>query len=235
MNIPENALVIFAPVFRPGQAKPRLSPIFTPEEACEIQAAFLGDIAERAARAAPAGTAVSVAWSEPPVAASSPIGTLPPGVAVEIQQGKDPGERMALAIQTKLRAGHRRAVILRAGAPTLPADHVASAFEALRRAEVVVGPLSSGGCYLVGMSRLHLEIFLRVDWGAADVLKIARKRIKESGAPFAEIGPWHDVETPEDLGRLWKDLLHMREKRTGDLPQRTWHLLARLAPGRIPK
>ena len=51
-------------------------------------------------------------------------------------------------------------------------------------AEVVVGPSARGGCYLVGMSRLHLEVFLKVDWGTPDLLKVMRRRLRDSGAAF---------------------------------------------------
>jgi len=209
--------------------------VFSAEEACEIHVALLGDVIERAARASPTA-ALSVAWSETlsgACGACAAADPLPPGVAEETQSGGDLGERMALAIQAKLRAGHKRVVILGSDSPTLPADHLTGAFEALRRAEVVLGPAEDGGYYLIGMTRLHLEPFRGIRWGTRDVFPVTIRRLKESGVSFVEIGVWHDVDTPEDALRLWKDLLRMKERRASDLPQRTYRVLARLAPGRI--
>lgn len=229
----ENALIVFARAVRPGHVKTRLMPVFSAEEACEIHTALTGDVIERVAEALSDAASVSVSWSEPGENAAA-ISPLPPGVSEEVQQGGDLGERMALAFQSKLREGFRRVVILGSDVPTLPPDHLTGAFQALDKAEVVLGPTADGGYYLVGMSRLHLEIFLNVRWGTKDVLAVTKKRLKQKKASFVVLGPWHDVDTPEDVGRLWKELLHMKERRLGGIPQRTYRLLARLVPGRIP-
>jgi rSAM/selenodomain-associated transferase 1 len=212
--------------------KTRLSPAFSREEACAIHRALVGDVVERSARALAGRAAVTLAWSEA-LPGSTGIESLPDGVTEELQSGNDLGERMALALQGKLRAGYKEVAVLGSDSPTLPADHLTGAFDALRNAEVVLGPADDGGYYLVGMSHLHLEIFRGIQWGTSGVLAATRQRLKKSGARYKEIGMWHDVDTVEDVGRLWKDLLRMKERQAADLPARTFKLLARLAPGRI--
>jgi glycosyltransferase A (GT-A) superfamily protein (DUF2064 family) len=81
------------------------------------------------------------------------------------------------------------------------------------------------------MSRLHLGIFRNVRWGTADVLPVTRQRLKQARIPYQELGTWHDVDTPEDLQRLWKELLRLKERHPREVPPRTYHLLSRLAPG----
>ena len=233
MTVTENALIIFALAPRPGTVKKRLTPTFTPDEAREIHLALLGDVMERSARALAGSAALILAWSEP--AGGEPaIVDLPAGFRIETQSGSDLGERMALSIQSAIRSGHRRVAILGSDTPTLPADHLTGAFDALRKAEVVVGPATDGGYYLIGMSKLHLELFRGVPWGTPDVMNVTRKRLKKSGISVVELGVWHDVDTPEDVARLWKDLIHMKDRRTAEIPMRTFRVLARLAPGRIP-
>jgi uncharacterized protein len=228
----EDSLVIFARAPIPGKVKTRLMPIYSAEEACAIHLALLGDVLEGALRAVGGRAAVTLAWSEPADAAAA-LGDLPAGVRVATQSGGDLGERMALAIQSEIRAGRKRVVILGSDAPTLPGDHIAAAFAALRKAEVVIGPSRDGGYYLIGMSRLHLPLFKNLRWGTGEVLGATRARLKKAGTSFVELGPWHDVDTPEDLGGLWKELLHMKDRRGAAIPARTYRTLARLVPGRI--
>ncbi len=275
MSSQEQALVIFARSPLPGLVKTRLMPVFTPDEACEIHVALLGDVAERAQRAVGSMAAISLAWSEgvpgvkigvsspgqpagmvepPPTLAAPAVSGkayLPSGLAEKSHAGSDwanlipgaipfsvqprgdLGERMALVIQEKLRAGFKRVVILGSDAPTLPDDHLRAAFEHLRRKEVVIGSAEDGGYYLVGMTRLHPEIFMKIRWGTREVLAVTRKRLKQAGIVFEELGAWHDVDTPDDVSRLWKDLLKMKKSRPDEVPPRTWSVLSRLAPGRV--
>ncbi len=279
MSSPESshaqALVIFARAPRMGQVKTRLVPVFTPDEACEIHVALLGDVVERSLRAIGGAAAISVAWSEevsgvksgvsstgptpaieaPRPALAAPAATggayspsglpgknladsgrtdlIPGAIPVSIQPRGDLGERMALVIQEKLRAGFKRVVILGSDAPTLPDDHLRAAFDHLRRKDVVIGPAEDGGYYLVGMTRLHPEIFMKIRWGTPEVLAVTRKRLKQAAIGFEELGAWHDVDTPADVSRLWKELLKMKKSHPEEVPPRTWSVLSRLAPGRI--
>ena len=231
MNHSENALVIFARVPVPGRVKTRLSPAYSAEEACEIHRALVADVVERSARAVAGRADLFLAWSDP-AAAGSAADPLPSGVVVESQGPGDLGERMAFAMQGKLRAGYRRTVLLGSDSPTLPADHLLAAFDALREADVVLGPSDDGGYYLVGMSRLHVEIFRGIEWGSDGVLGATRARLKRSGTPYIDLGMWHDVDTPEDVARLYEDLRRMKARRAPDFPARTYATLTRLAASR---
>jgi rSAM/selenodomain-associated transferase 1 len=228
----DNALVIFARAPRAGSVKTRLVPVLSAEEARDLHRALLGDVLDRSVGALEGNATVFLAWSET-VPAGSEGDAVAPGVKVETQSGRDLGERMALAIQSKLRDGFKRVVILGSDSPTLPASHLTGAFDALREVEVVLGPAADGGYYLIGMSRLHLEIFRDIQWGTGGVLAATHQRLKKSGTRSRDLGMWHDVDTPEDVGRLFRDLLRMKERQAADLPVRTYRLLAGLVPGRI--
>jgi uncharacterized protein len=232
VNDAEDSLVIFARVPIPGKVKTRLMPSYSAEEACAIHLALLRDVIEGAVRAVGGRAGVILAWSEPADTAAA-LGELAAGVRVTTQSGGDLGERMALAIQSEIRAGRKRVVILGSDAPTLPDDHLAASFDALHKADVVIGPSRDGGYYLIGMSRLHLPLFRNMRWGTGEVLGATRARLKKAGISCVELGSWHDVDTPEDIGRLWKELLHMKDRRAPAIPPRTYRTLARLVPGRI--
>ncbi|HXI03500.1 MAG TPA: TIGR04282 family arsenosugar biosynthesis glycosyltransferase [Candidatus Saccharimonadales bacterium] len=227
----DSALVIFARAPRPGAVKTRLGPVFTPEEACEIHLALAGDVVERSLRAVGRIAEVVLSWSEAPAAGSLPAG-FPSADATELQGKGDLGERMALTMQARLRGGYRRVAILGSDVPTLPDDHLRSAFELLGTREVVLGPATDGGYYLIGMSRLHLNLFRGMEWGSSGVIAATKKRLKSARVPHGEIGPWHDVDTAEDVSRLWGELTQLKARHPEALPTRTWEVLRRLAPGR---
>ena len=124
-------------------------------------------------------------------------------------------------------------VLIGADAPNLPIDYLHQSFELLRDADLVLGPASDGGYYLLGARRLHPVLFQKMPWGTDKVFSITRQRVKSSGISHAELPRWYDVDTPQDVERLWKDLQHMIAKRPTDLPWRTCALLAALMPGRF--
>jgi hypothetical protein len=225
----QNLLVIFARAPRAGSVKTRLLGVFSPEEAVAIHQALLGDVLERSLAALGSSGTVRLAWSEPP-GEELPV---PAPIEDRLQSAGDLGERMATAVQEGLAEGFARVVILGSDSPTLPGDRLGAAFSLLADHDVVIGPAEDGGYYLIGMSRLHPAIFRNIAWGSEKVLAVTRARLKKARVSFAELGTWHDVDTPEDVGRLWKELVRMKASRPDEVPGRSWSLLSALVPGRI--
>ncbi|MGH6719377.1 MAG: TIGR04282 family arsenosugar biosynthesis glycosyltransferase [Alphaproteobacteria bacterium] len=92
------------------------------------------------------------------------------GVAVTGQGKGDLGRRMARALD---RAPPGPAVVVGSDIPELRARHVAAAFQALRRSDVVVGPAGDGGFWLIGRRhRLRrLPPFAGVRWSTRHALE----------------------------------------------------------------
>ncbi|MDP6517501.1 MAG: TIGR04282 family arsenosugar biosynthesis glycosyltransferase [Alphaproteobacteria bacterium] len=97
----------------------------------------------------------------------------PPRLA---QGAGDLGARMARPLR-RLPPGP--VVIVGSDIPDLDAGHVAAAFRALRRAEVVFGPASDGGYWLVGFRRRPALVvpFDNVTWSSARALAETRANI----------------------------------------------------------
>ena len=224
------ALVIYARPPIAGQVKTRLLPDFTALEAASLYEAMLADTVERAMLADHDAT-VFVAFSGE-VEPAGDLADLLKRARVEYQVGDDLGERMAGTLQDKLRAGFRQTVIMGSDSPNLPLDYIEQAFEALMAVDIVLGPTADGGYYLIGARRLHPRLFQRMPWGTDQVLTITRQRIKDGRVTHHELPAWHDVDTPADVARLWRDLQHMKAKGAEDLPQRTFRILAATMPGR---
>lgn len=228
---PKRALVIYARAPVAGSVKTRLQPFFTPDEGLALYEAMLADLVERTLGAAPAGTALFLAWSQPCEAPANLSGLIP-RIHGELQTGDDLGERMARTLQGKFQAGYNQVVLIGADAPNVPTGYLNRAFESLTGADIVIGPASDGGYYLIGARRLHPMLFQKMPWGTGKVLSITRQRLKSSGIAHAELPPWYDVDTPSDVERLWNDLRHADARQPADRLPRTTALLASLMPGR---
>jgi rSAM/selenodomain-associated transferase 1 len=123
-------------------------------------------------------------------------------VDLQAQSHGDLGQRMATAIAEATSAGAERVVVIGTDCPDVTAGVVEEAFTRLDAADVVLGPASDGGYYLIGMSRLHRELFEGVAWSSADTRRVTLERAHASGLSVALLEERRDVDTAEDW-RVW--------------------------------
>ncbi len=121
------------------------------------------------------------------------------------QSGNDLGERMARAFATAFADGARAAIGIGTDVPALSPSLLNKAENALVNHDLVLGPATDGGYYLIGMKENHSEIFSGIDWGTDKVfnqtLEIAR-RLKLTVTLLDELS---DIDRPEDLVQLEND------------------------------
>jgi len=196
----KNALLIFARQPVPGKVKTRLSPPLFPEEAADLYGCMLGDVLAMAASLPDVekylfydGGEESLEYFKGRVS----------GMTCIPQRGKDLGERMAEALRDVISQGKRAAVIIGTDSPDLPSALIEDAFGRLERGDlgVVVGPSEDGGYYLVGMTRLHCELFRDISWSSDKVLEETMKRASDAGIAISLLPMWRDVDTAADLER----------------------------------
>ena len=155
--MPRPVLGIFAKFPAPGAVKTRLGG--PPERGAEVARAFLLDVLERTA----AVDAERVVVFAPADAREGMARLVGPAVALVPQSAGDLGERLGRFIGDRLDAGADRVVVIGTDSPTLPPALIARAFEELARADLVLGPATDGGYYLVGCRR-RLPIFDGIAW-----------------------------------------------------------------------
>jgi glycosyltransferase A (GT-A) superfamily protein (DUF2064 family) len=103
-----------------------------------------------------------------------------------------------------------RAVLIGADSPSLPADFIQSAFRSLGKADVVLGPATDGGIYLVGCRCWIPALFEEMEWSQPQVLAHMIARIARLKLRLAVLPPWYDVDTIEG----WQVLVgHVRALR----------------------
>jgi glycosyltransferase A (GT-A) superfamily protein (DUF2064 family) len=85
--------------------------------------------------------------------------------------------------------------------PDLSAEIIKKAFYSLNESDVVIGPCYDGGYYLIGMKKLHEELFHDISWGTEQVFQQTLLAVKENGLTVQQLPLLIDIDTEEDLRR----------------------------------
>jgi len=111
------------------------------------------------------------------------------------------GQRLAAAARELTRNGEFL-VVIGTDSPNLPANYLHSAFLSLQSAEVVIGPSSDGGYYLIGMRTPTTAIFEGIPWSTPEVLAATTRQLRVSGISFTLLPEWYDVDDQSGWRRL---------------------------------
>lgn len=211
-SLPDGAVLgIFGKKPEPGRVKTRLAAAYGPDLAAKLHEAMLFDLLDTWNSAdvlAPGGGRV-LAFA--PADAGPWFDTrVPASFALQPQAEGDLGQRMHEFFAGEFENGASCVVLIGSDAPTLDPTIVISAFLCLEGRDVVLGPATDGGYYLVGSRGAPPPIFEDVDWSTPDVLSQTIENLRDTGRSLAVLPPWYDVDTPEDLRMLSGHLRALR-------------------------
>ena len=191
--------VLFAKKPTPGAVKTRLQPQLSASEAARLYEALLLDCATAlsATQAAAKLVAFAPAHAEAALRALlAPIGDFEYVPQIEA----DLGQRMEALMQWAFAHGAERVVLVGSDSPSLPAAYIDEGLALLREKEVVLGPSTDGGYYLVGRRKGDSRIFQDVAWSTGMVLEQTLTRLGTQ--TLGLLPPWYDVDTPAEAGFL---------------------------------
>lgn len=196
------ALVMFAKAPIPGQVKTRLSPALTEDEAATLHGSFVLDTLERTKAATgkfklPIDRFLACAPSSSHVFFR--IMEARHGVTLLDQQGDDLGARMHQTFATLFAQGYQRVCLVGTDVPSLPLAYYRDAVEALTRHDLVIGPASDGGYYLIGLTQPRPELFTDIPWSTDRVMALTQQKAVGAGLNIAILPTWRDVDTIDDL------------------------------------
>jgi hypothetical protein len=191
-------VLLFAKAPEPGKVKTRLLGSCAPEEAAALYRGFLLD---SAALLRASGARLKVVACEPAEAQRELAALLGEGELVFVPQPQTGlGERLARLFAWAFGQGMERVLALGSDSPSLPLACIDEALALLEEREVVIGPSTDGGYYLIGLRRPTPELFAGIAWSTGQVLAQTLDRL--GGRSLGLLPMWYDVDTPQDAGLL---------------------------------
>jgi len=193
---------------RAGKVKTRLTPPLTPEEAASLNICFLRDTCAAISSATGDGLARGIAVYTPVGEEAAYAGILPDEFELVPQRGEAFGERLSFATEDLLSLGFDSVCLIDSDSPTVPQQAFAQAARILSENEnaIVLGPSDDGGYYLIGLKKLHRQLFEKIDWSTERVLDQTITRAKELNLEVHLLPSWFDVDDRATLRRLCHEL-----------------------------
>jgi len=119
------------------------------------------------------------------------------------QEGDSLGDRMMLAFHKLLQLNYKNVVIIGSDCPSLSPIIINEAFERLENDDIVIGPSSDGGYYLLGMSKLFPELFQHKKWSSDSVLADTIKDTVKLQKQYSFLTELSDIDTIEDYQKFY--------------------------------
>ncbi|MBN8825424.1 MULTISPECIES: TIGR04282 family arsenosugar biosynthesis glycosyltransferase [unclassified Spirosoma] len=110
------------------------------------------------------------------------------------QAGVDLGERMHHAFDEQFRAGAGKVVIIGSDCFDITSSHIHNAFAALDTVDVVIGPATDGGYYLLGMDQLQPFLFQDMPWSQPELRQLTELAILQHGLTYAQLDELTDID-----------------------------------------
>lgn len=202
MGQPLVALVAKSPV--PGQVKTRCCPPLSPRTAADLYKGFLID--ELAMIGRMPGIAPGLIL--PPGADEAALaGLCLTGFWIRRQPIAGLSEALDGTIEEGLARGHSSVIICGSDNPSLPSGFLDRAVAALTDHDLVIGPATDGGYYLIGLRQPVPPLFVDMPWSTPAVFAETIARARQAGLRLACLPPWYDVDTADDLMLLTAHLV----------------------------
>jgi uncharacterized protein len=197
----DRALIIMGKAPRAGHVKTRLAASLSAETVVDLYRCMLEDSLDLARSVSPDALAI--------VCPASDVGELRdwlPAIEIVGQHGEGLAAGLISAFRAFIERGYRRVVALDGDSPHLPPETLDKAFELLDNADVVVGPTTDGGYYLVGSTHARPELFDTERMGTGSALDSLIATAHGLGLQVTLTETAFDVDEPDDLVRLAREL-----------------------------
>jgi rSAM/selenodomain-associated transferase 1 len=199
------AAVVIARAPVPGACKTRLEPLLGPDGCARLHAALIARAVAWAHAAAP-----GAAYLGHTGAAAGVRGLVPAATRLFAQVDGDLGRRLAAAAARVHAEAGGPVLVVGADVPALGAAHAAAAFDDLAHGcDVVLGPSTDGGYYLIGLRQPRPDLFALADgaWGGPDVLRLTLAAAEGAGLGVGLLRAERDLDEPADARALLADPL----------------------------
>lgn len=117
------------------------------------------------------------------------------------QVGQNFQERLANAIESVYAKGFEKVIAIGSDTPELSVNHIREAEQRLQSQQVVLGPSTDGGLYLIGMTKdvYEREAFVELSWLSEQVYEEFIIEAKSKGVSLSALEILQDVDDAADL------------------------------------
>jgi len=118
-----------------------------------------------------------------------------------LQTGNDLGQRMLNAFRKQFFSGANQVVIIGSDCLAITPDHIRRAFTALDQTDIVIGPATDGGYYLLGMKQPHDFLFTDMPWSQPELRQRTELAILQHNLTFEQLDELTDIDEWADYER----------------------------------
>lgn len=116
-----------------------------------------------------------------------------------IQEGNGLGERIENAFKFLFTAGYRKLIIIGNDCPELNGAILELTFERLNEFDIVIGPATDGGYYLLGLKNNYSFLFRNIEWSTVNVLHQTIERCDRNHLSYYLLPELSDIDEESDL------------------------------------
>ena len=206
--MPDEQLIVFVKAPRPGAVKSRLAKTMGAAAACTAYCRLVETVMRNLSQF----ENVELRFT-PDDAALEIKPWLRPGWHSLPQGGGDLGDRMHRAFAEHFSAGSKRVVIIGSDCPDVTPADIREAWKELKNADLVLGPATDGGYWLIGLrrpeptgapsDRARVSVFEGISWGSDSVLAETLQRAKAANLPVGILRILTDVDTEQE----WREFV----------------------------
>ncbi len=131
----------------------------------------------------------------------------------EIQEGNDLGERMKNAFKSSFTAGYKNVVIIGTDCPGIYEDILEDGFLKLNKSDIVIGPATDGGYYLLGMKKVHSFLFQNIEWSTDSVFQQTIELCNRNHLSYFLLPGLSDIDEEKDL-KHFENLIMLKLKKS---------------------
>jgi uncharacterized protein len=191
-------LIIFTRYPEPGKAKTRLIPALGDVAAADLHRQMTEQTLDRVKLLQQSHPVSVEVWF-----AGGDRDRMQTWLGADLQYQPQPegdlGSRMRQAFQVGFDRGVKASIIVGTDCPELTVAVLTAAFQALQQTDLVLGPATDGGYYLIGLRRSAPELFESISWSTERVFQQTVAVASKLNLSLSCLPMLADVDRPEDL------------------------------------
>ena len=118
----------------------------------------------------------------------------------------DLGRRLMTAMHTPFQRGASSVIFLGADCPDLTTKRLERAYEQLGSHDIVIGPARDGGYYLLGLKKVHSDLFKGISWGTEYVFRQTMEKAKAQDLTISTLEILSDVDNLDSWQSIGKPI-----------------------------